>query len=154
MDKEIARQYGNRVRVRACGICLRENSVLMVNHGGITSGDFWMPPGGGIEFGSSIEDTLKREFIEETGLEIEPGGFLFGCEYIQHPLHAIELFYLVSISGGALKSGQDPELQIIRDARFLTFEEIVTRPAVEVHAMFRHAGSPEELKKLTGFYRI
>lgn len=31
----------------------------------------WRPLGGGVEFGERVEDALKREFIEETGLDIE-----------------------------------------------------------------------------------
>ena len=32
----------------------------------------WEPPGGVLELGESIEDGLRREIREETGLEIEP----------------------------------------------------------------------------------
>ena len=32
----------------------------------------WEPPGGVLELGESIEDGLRREVREETGLEIEP----------------------------------------------------------------------------------
>jgi 8-oxo-dGTP diphosphatase len=83
MEKAIAKVYGNKVRVRACGIVIRDNSLLMVNHLGLTKGNFWCPPGGGVEFGQSVEDTLIKEFLEETGLNIRCGQFLFGCEYIK-----------------------------------------------------------------------
>ena len=82
MDKEVARIYGNKVRVRACGVCWQDDRLLMVNHASLTPTDFWAPPGGGVEFGQSIEEALKQEFIEETGLNITPLEFLFGCEYI------------------------------------------------------------------------
>jgi 8-oxo-dGTP diphosphatase len=32
----------------------------------------WEPPGGVLELGESIEDGLRREVREETGLDIEP----------------------------------------------------------------------------------
>jgi 8-oxo-dGTP pyrophosphatase MutT (NUDIX family) len=33
----------------------------------------WEPPGGILEHDETIEDGLRREVLEETGLEIEPG---------------------------------------------------------------------------------
>src|SRR6478752_1183379 len=95
MDKEIAEVYGSKVRVRVCGLCWKDNKLLMVKHKVLASGGFWSPPGGGIDFNQSISETLKREFIEETGLVITPGTFRFGCEFIQSSLHAIELFYSI-----------------------------------------------------------
>src|SRR3954468_14098393 len=109
MNAEVARIYGNKVRVRACGLCWKDDRLLMINHKSITPTNFWAPPGGGVEFGQSLEETLKKEFLEETGLHIMPGKFLFGCEYILNPIHSVELFYEVMIHGGTLKTGYDPE---------------------------------------------
>jgi 8-oxo-dGTP diphosphatase len=154
MDDEVAKVYGNKVRVRACGVCWKDGRLLMVNHGGITPSDFWAPPGGGVEFGQSTEDCLRKEFAEETGLKIQPGGFLFGCEYINDPIHSIELFYTVSIVSGTLRSGTDPELQIIREVRFLSADDISNIPSAELHGIFRLVRSPAGLNDLRGFFRI
>jgi 8-oxo-dGTP diphosphatase len=154
MDKEVAKIYGNKVRVRACGLCWREDGLLMVNHTGITPSDFWSPPGGGVEFGESIHETLEKEFLEETGLQIKAGNFLFGCEYIQDPIHSIELFYEVAILGGKLRTGEDPEIQIIEDVKFISFGKVKSMSAELVHGIFRFADTEDDLKRLRGFYRI
>jgi 8-oxo-dGTP diphosphatase len=154
MDKEVARIYGNKVRVRACGICWQDDRLLMVNHADLTPTDFWAPPGGGIEFGQPVEDALRKEFVEETGLNITPLEFLFGCEYIQKPIHSIELFYAVKADSGRLKTGHDPEIQIIKDVRFLSSEEIGKIPAQALHGIFRLIDLPADLKSLRGFFRI
>lgn len=154
MNEQIANVYGHKVRVRACGLCWQEGRLLMVNHTAVTTGNFWAPPGGGVEFGQSIEDCLKKEFLDETGLVIRPGEFLFGCEYIAQPLHAIELFYTVQTEGGALIKGSDPELQIITDVRFMTIDEISNISPKELHGIFRLVDSPADLNSLRGFFRI
>ena len=154
MDQDVAKIYGNKVRVRACGLCWNENRLLLVNHKGITSGNFWAPPGGGIEFGQSITETLKKEFREETGITVEPRHFLFGCEFIEKPIHSIELFYAVDHVSGRVKTGFDPEVQIIEDVRFMSAEDIRNVAIAELHGIFRFIASPGELKNLKGFFRI
>ena len=154
MDKDVAKTYGNRVRVRACGICWEHERLLMVNHQGVSEADFWAPPGGGVEFGQSISAALRREMLEETGLVVAIGDFLFGCEFIRDPIHSIELFYNVSVESGSLKTGTDPEIEIISDVRFLSFDEILKIPAAELHGIFHGLNSPADLKRLQGFFRI
>ena len=154
MKKEVEKLYGQKIRVRACGICFEQDKLLLVNHSGITPGNFWAPPGGGIEFGQTAEEALKKEFAEETGLTITCGKFLFGCEFLQHPLHAIEVFFEVATHSGILKKGNDPELQIIQDVRFMSTEEIGNIPRNELHGIFRFIKSPADLRALNGFFRI
>src|SRR5688500_6620998 len=103
MNSEIAEIYGNKVRIRACGLCCGPSeTVLMVKHR-MGSRELWAPPGGGVEFGEALEEALKREFLEETPLRVSPGRFMFGCEYINSPLHAIELFFEVEQFDGTIK---------------------------------------------------
>jgi 8-oxo-dGTP diphosphatase len=154
MDTQISDVYGNRVRVRVCGLCWRGSDLLLVNHRGLSVGDFWAPPGGGLEFGESAQERLQKEFREETGLIITPGRFLFACEFIQRPLHAIELFFEVVATDGTLQKGDDPELGIIEAVTFMTPEEISAVPEQCRHGIFGLVKSSHELTKLTGFFRI
>lgn len=128
MNQEIINQYGNQLRVRVCGICVQDGKILLINHSGMNaSGEFWSPPGGGLQFGESIEDCLKREFLEETKTIISVGNFLKINEFVKPPLHAIELFYEVKIESGEIQIGFDPEMeeQIIKDVKWLSFEEVL-----------------------------
>ena len=146
--------YGNKVRVRACGLCWDQDKLLLVNHRGLRAGAFWAPPGGGVEFGQSLSECLQKEFLEETGLFVSVGRFMFGCEFIHHPLHSIELFFEVSVSGGVLHKGDDPEYPIIEAVRFVSAEEIATMPASSLHGLFGLAPTREALMTLSGFFRI
>ena len=153
MNPEIAEIYGNKVRIRVMGLCWQSDALLMVRHQ-MGDTDLWAPPGGGIEFGELLEDALKREFLEETGLMVSVGKFLFGCEFVQEPLHAIELFFEVNRLSGELKTGDDPELSIIRNAQFLSPDEIRRIPAGYIHGIFKNLGNPDKLRHMSGFYRI
>ena len=158
LESEIIEKYGNRVRIRVCGLCWKDDHLLMVNHKHLTNGDFWAPPGGGLEFGQSAHDALMREFLEETTISIKPGRLLFTCELLKPPLHAIELFFETFYEHGEPEIGEDPEStstnQLIQDVRYLNFKTIMSIPADERHGIFRSVKTIEDLKKLNGFYRI
>ncbi len=154
MHEEIAKIYGERLRIRICGLLFKDDQLLLVNHRGLNHGDFWSPPGGGIEYSESIEDSLKREFLEETGLTITVHQFAFGCEFIRQPLHAIELFFWTEQIGGHLGTGYDPEIQLIEGTKFFNPRELVNFAKDALHGIFHIAQSKQDFQQLAGFYRI
>ena len=136
MNQNIINQYGNHIRVRVCGVCIEDGKILLLNHIGIReNADFWCPPGGGLQFGETIEECLKREFLEETNTEITVGKFLTVNEFVNPPLHAVELFYEVKIINGTPIKGIDPEMeeQIITDLGWFSLEEILAKPEREIN---------------------
>lgn len=156
--EEVLKLYGNRLRIRVCGLYCEKDRLLMVRHRGINATDtFWCPPGGGAQFSETAPDALIREFLEETGLEIEIGDMLFVNEFMQPPLHAMELFFTVRVTGGSLRQGFDPEMslagQIIEDVRLMTFDEIKQYPPEEVHALFQYCDSLDDVFRLRGYLR-
>ncbi len=158
MRAEVEKVYGNRVRVRICGICIKEGQILLINHKGIgEKGQLWAPPGGGLDFGESVEQTLIREYQEETGLDIEVKEFLFTNEFLAPPLHSIELFFRIEIKGGILTKGKDPEMdehrQIIQEIRFWHFEEISKQDPLIFHHILKNVKSAEALLQFRGFRR-
>jgi 8-oxo-dGTP diphosphatase len=153
MDSEIAKTYGNRVRIRICGLCWEGEKLLMVRHK-FENSYFWAPPGGGLEFGESIELALKREFLEETGISVQPQRFAFGCEFIKNALHAVELFFNVVHVSGEVVIGHDPELQLIDKVQFLTPTEIRNLPNEALHGIFQKCKDARDLRSLHGFYTI
>ncbi|HEX5169773.1 MAG TPA: NUDIX domain-containing protein [Cyclobacteriaceae bacterium] len=158
MNEQIDKLFGGKVRVRACGLCWEDSRLLLVNHKDLTSGDFWAPPGGGVDFGESIGSTLMHEFRDETGLIVEPGEFRFVCEFINPPLHAIELFFDVMRISGQIKIGTDPEMpdscQILSDIRYMKYDEILFLPANERHGLFNLFQNEKDLKMASGYHKI
>lgn len=150
MEQEaINKLYGNQIRVRVCGICIENDKILLIKHTGLGNGYLWAPPGGGLKFGEALHACLIREFLEETGLTITVEKFLFLNEFIQPPLHAVELFYAVKIVGGNLKLGSDPEMavdkQILTDIRFFSWNEIKQEDSNKMHALFQKYQELEEI---------
>lgn len=152
-ESEIIKTYGNRVRVRACGLCWEGNSLLLIDHQHLGQEHFWAPPGGGVDFGTSARETLVKEFEEETGLIVTAGNHLFTCEFIHPPFHAIELFFEVQVKGGTLKTGADPETRalVIGNVQFIDFAALSNLPANQRHGIFNMAATVQEIRSLQGF---
>lgn len=121
--------YSGKLRIRSCGLLFERDKVLLVElKSPITNEWTWMPPGGGVEFGESLEEALIREFSEETGLKINVQKRVRIHELIKPPIHAIEFYYLVERINGDIKLGADPEMlsqhQLLRDIGFFSKDEI------------------------------
>ena len=156
MDQEIKSIYGGRVRTRVCGICVEEDRILLIKHKGLgEKGVLWAPPGGGVDYGSSVQANLVREFGEETGLTVQPEKFLFVYEHRDQPLHAVELFFRVKRTGGRLIKGFDPEMeegnQIIESVQFVTFEQIKVMDKEILHGIFSLL-EPEKVPIASGYF--
>jgi 8-oxo-dGTP diphosphatase len=157
MKKEIIEIFGGVLRVRVCGLLVDDNGLLLVRHQGLNaSGIFWSPPGGGMEFGQSAQECLKREFLEETGLEISVSDLLFIHELNRPPLHAVELFFEVKRTGGKLATGYDPELeaheQIINEVRYFKSVDFQKVKAGQLHAVLSNIRAPEQVLNLKGYF--
>ncbi|MEC3883043.1 NUDIX hydrolase [Halobacillus sp. HZG1] len=56
------------VSVAGCLILDNQNRVLLQHR---TDNHQWSHPGGAVEIGEAVEDTVKREVFEETGLRVQ-----------------------------------------------------------------------------------
>jgi ADP-ribose pyrophosphatase YjhB (NUDIX family) len=135
----IAETYGGRIRVRVGALLFDDDakpgSVLLVEHAGIHADDegraepFWIPPSGGVDFGESLAEAVRREAEEETGLDIRVGPLRYTLDFVRPPLHTVSFYFHAHVEGGTLRSGADPELgdrQLIRSVRFVPFGELVS----------------------------
>ncbi|MGY5853100.1 MAG: NUDIX hydrolase [Candidatus Thorarchaeota archaeon] len=64
-------------------VVVGELGVLLVRRDKDPSKGLWSIPGGGVEIGETLEDSLKREILEETGVYAEPVQFLGAFDYIR-----------------------------------------------------------------------
>ncbi|WP_211748663.1 NUDIX domain-containing protein [Paenibacillus sp. Marseille-Q4541] len=71
-----------KVRCGVKAVIIKNNSLLTIKkHDDIFGADYTLP-GGGQEFGETIIEALKREIIEEVGVDINVKHLLFLREYI------------------------------------------------------------------------
>ncbi len=134
-SERIITQYGNKVRVRTCGVLIRNSKILLLNHNGINDENiFWSFPGGGVNFGESLEKCLIRECEEECNISIEVKNFIYLDEYINKNFHAIELLYLVS-SNDTPSLGKDPELEnSFHGIKWFSLDEIIQVSECQKHS--------------------
>jgi ADP-ribose pyrophosphatase YjhB (NUDIX family) len=57
-------------RIAVSALIFHEGKVLLAHRRDI---DWWNLPGGGMEEGETVDEALRREVYEETGLEVEVG---------------------------------------------------------------------------------
>ncbi|PSL07833.1 NUDIX domain-containing protein [Cecembia rubra] len=158
LEKELVDKFGGRLRTRVNGILIKNEEILMVKHKMSTDSFFWNVPGGGMKYGSSVEKNLEREFIEETGLMIKVKKFICAHEFLEPPLHAIELFFEVEEIGGSLILGKDPELdegkQLITEIRYLNLEKLSLIKNPEKHPIFWGIKSLNDVRKWNGYFNF
>ncbi|MGV8073907.1 MAG: NUDIX hydrolase [Syntrophobacteraceae bacterium] len=64
------RRYPERPMVGVAAIVFREDHVLLIRRGTEPSFGKWSLPGGLVEVGESLEESLRREVREEVGLAV------------------------------------------------------------------------------------
>ena len=73
----------NRFTIRVYGILMDRDRRILLSDEFIRGDYFTKFPGGGLEFGEGTRDCLKREFREETGLEVTIGEHIYTTDYFQ-----------------------------------------------------------------------
>jgi len=91
----------------------RTGPILLEERGGAPLKGYWSLPGGLVETGEGLEQAIRREVLEETGLRIEPVEMLGIFERIMRDAkgraeyHYILADYICKVVGGTLKAGDD-----------------------------------------------
>ena len=151
--RELPEAYTGQVRLRVCGLLVHNGTLLLTAHRGLLpdSKPFWSPPGGGWQFGETIQECLRREFHEETGLEVTVGRFLHLHEYLSNDLQALELFFEVTPTDPTAvpRLGSDPEhtadAQLLLELAFVSPRQLVVLPAPQVHPVLRQIISTDDV---------
>lgn len=93
----------------ARAIIIEDGKVLLM-HRDRHGEEYWVFPGGGVEEGEEAIEGLKRECMEEIGVEVKVNNLFFEKPSLkQEFLGQPELFYLCDIVKGEVGKGTGPE---------------------------------------------
>ncbi|OQY09412.1 MAG: hypothetical protein B6I28_03095 [Fusobacteriia bacterium 4572_132] len=109
-------------RIRVAGILKKKGKILLIKHKKKEK-EYWLLPGGGVDYGETFQEALKREFKEETALKIEVGNLKFISESIAPDMsrHIINIFFEVKYISGELRLGNE---DILKELKYLDENEL------------------------------
>jgi len=94
-------------------IIIRRNRVLLVERARKPLKGYWSLPGGVLETGERLEEGIRREVLEETGLRVKPLRAIEIFERIMRDAqgaaeyHYVLIDYLCRVTGGTLWPADD-----------------------------------------------
>jgi 8-oxo-dGTP diphosphatase len=94
-------------------IILKRDRVLLVERAKSPMKGYWSLPGGVLEIGEHLQEGIRREVLEETGLVVEPLRVVTIFERIMRDgkgkpeYHYVLIDYLCRVTGGALQAADD-----------------------------------------------
>ena len=91
----------------------RRGSILLVERGKPPLKGYWSIPGGLVETGETLDEAVRREVLEETGLRVKPVEMFGIFERVMRDArgraeyHYLLMDYVCSVTGGKLRAGDD-----------------------------------------------
>ncbi len=107
------RRYPRHPLLGVGALIFEADSILLAMRGKPPLMGLWSLPGGLVESGESLDQAVRREVREETGLEVQPLGLLEVFERIMPDAsgapeyHYVLLDYICRVTGGQLCAGDD-----------------------------------------------
>jgi 8-oxo-dGTP diphosphatase len=115
------RKYPERPYVGVGAVIVHEGRVVLVKRRYEPLAGQWSIPGGAVEIGETLEASVAREMLEETGFEVEVGPVIEVLDRITRDessrvlYHFVLVDYLCRPIGGELRAGTDVAEAVLVD---------------------------------------
>ncbi|MCH5324898.1 MAG: NUDIX hydrolase [Eubacterium sp.] len=110
--------------VRVTGVLIENNKILIVKQK-LSESREWSLPGGRLERGETLEQGLKREFKEETGLDVQIERLLYLCDVNASGNTVLHITFLITRTGGKLTlPTNEHDANPIHDVKFVSVDEL------------------------------
>jgi 8-oxo-dGTP diphosphatase len=119
------RDYPDRPIIGVGAVIVSQGRALLVRRNTEPLKGEWSVPGGVLELGENLHDGVRREILEETGLQVEPQQVLEVFDSIfndgdgRTQYHYVLIDYLCRVVDGDARAGSD-----VSQVRWVTEEEL------------------------------
>jgi ADP-ribose pyrophosphatase YjhB (NUDIX family) len=126
------REYPPAPVVGVGAIIRHRDRLVLIRRDQEPARGYWTFPGGAVELGETLEDAVRREVLEETGLQVELGDVAAVFDRVDRDqagavrYHFVVVDYHARPVGGALRPGSD-----VSDARWFALEDLDHLPMTE-----------------------
>lgn len=109
----MSRRYPQAPLLGVGAVVFRGDEVLLIERGKEPLKGWWTLPGGLVEAGERLENAVRREVMEETGLRVTPRKIAAVFERImpdedgRTEFHYVIVDYLCDYAGGSLQAASD-----------------------------------------------
>jgi 8-oxo-dGTP diphosphatase len=124
---------GDKISVGVGAVVFRGNDILIIKRGKPPFEGQWSIPGGGLEYGETVKDAVRREIREETGIEIHLVALLDVFDAIRQndsgegAAHTVIIDYVAE-----WKSGEPVAADDATAAEFVSQDEAMRRLSWDV----------------------
>jgi ADP-ribose pyrophosphatase YjhB (NUDIX family) len=120
------REFPDAPIVGVGAVVLDGNQVLLVRRGQEPMKGEWSIPGGVLDLGETLESAVRREVLEETGLQVETRAIVEVLDKVvvenrRVRYHYVLIDFLCVGRGGTLRAGSDAD-----DARWISHKELAS----------------------------
>jgi mutator protein MutT len=121
----VKRLYPKQPIIGVGAVIIKDGKILLEKRKNEPGKGKWSIPGGLVELGESVEQTVIREVKEETGLEVEKPEHIDVVDNVVRDengkvkYHFVIIDYFVKLKGGTLEARSDAE-----ELRWVAFDEV------------------------------